>query len=357
MLIIKSLTVGGLYSNAWILIPFIVVILVAVIFMPKIYKFISNWLFSDEKARTTILPGNRPSKNKSKAKFDGKINFEALEEIIDTAGYAYNPDKDIFFSTMEAWQRKMGYCRLYDEAAAPLGMIIDCEPIYFSYGGKRWLIEFWKGQYGITTGCEIGIYTTKMPDLNIPNVFNGTFYKCADDNDRLYMQFTLKKNGKKLLSRKHKHWWLTGFKLGEFSEPSELVLDIYITFKNKRMRNAFLTSLIETGYTEEEYEVRGRDVAIRFDKPHTKQPYSRTPQTDMIVLRRNKMFCDQYNLITKSYSNIAEKILAVKEQSPELYKEILNLGKTLSVYETFNKIKYYLENNSNYNNYYFDDEV
>ena len=32
--------------------------------------------------------------------------------------------------------------------------IIDCEPIYFSYGGKRWLIELWKGQYALTTGAE-----------------------------------------------------------------------------------------------------------------------------------------------------------------------------------------------------------
>ncbi len=355
MLTIKSLALGGISSYIWVLIPFILVIVAAVIFAPRIYRFITIWLSNDDKARTTILPEDRKSNKSGKTKFDGKINFEALEEIIDTAGYAYNPEKDIFFSTMEAWQRKMGYCRLYDEAAAPLEMIIDCEPIYFTYGGKRWLIEFWKGQYGMTTGCEVGIYTTAWPDLNIPQVFNGTFYKCASDRDRLYLQFSLKKNGEKLLSRKQKHWWLTGFKLGEFSNPSELVLDVYVTFKNKQMRNAFLTSLIETGYTDEEYEISGRTVAIRFDQPHTKQPYSRSPQTDMLVQKRNKTFCDQYNFITKSYSNVADKIMAVKEQSPELYKEILNIGKTLTLFDTYTKIKHYLENNSNYNSIYNSD--
>ncbi len=359
MLIIKSLTLGGINSSFWILISFIVIITLAVVFAPRVYRFLSNWLASDERARNTILPGNRSPKNTeaSNTTFNGKINFQALEEIIDTAGYAYNPEKDIFFSTMEAWQRKMGYCRLYDEAAAPLGMIIDSEPFYFSYGGKNWLIELWKGQYGMTTGCEVGIYTTEMPNINIPQVFNGTFYQCASDKDRLYIQFSLKKNGEKLLSRKHKHWWLTGFKLGEFSHPSELVLDVYITFKNKEMRNAFLTTLIETGYTDEEYEISGRDVAIRFDKPHSKQPYSRSPQTDAIVLRRNKTFCDQYNLITNSYSNIADKIMAVKGQSPELYKEILNLGKSLSLYETYNKITNYLGSSSVSNHNYYDSEV
>ncbi|MHB8065674.1 MAG: DUF4474 domain-containing protein, partial [Ruminiclostridium sp.] len=261
MLINNLLTLEGRTISTWILI-LCLVLSAGIVFVPKICRRITNRLSSDEKARSTILPG------KTKLKTNNKISFEALEEIIDTVGYAYNPDKDIFFSTMEAWQRKMGYCRLYDEAAAPLGMIIDSEPFYFSYGGRRWLIELWKGQYGMTTGCEVGVYTTTWPDLNIPNIFNGTFYTCASDKDRLYMQFYLKKNGETILSRKHRHWWLTGFKLGEFSETSELILDAYITLKNRRMRRAFVASVEKVGYTREEFEVKKNVVAIRFDKPH-----------------------------------------------------------------------------------------
>lgn len=320
--------------NIWIPVLLVLISLI-VIFSPKLYRKISNRLFSDEKARTTILPGKRAN----------KISFDALEEIIDTVGYAYNPEKDIFFSTMEAWQRKMGYCRLYDEAAAPLGMIIDSEPIYFSYGGKRWLIELWKGQYGMTTGCEVGIYTTGWPDLNIPGVFNGTFYTCASDSDTLYMQFYLKKNGETILSRKHRHWWLTGFKLGEFTEPSDLILDVYITFKSKRMRKVFVEALMKVGYTSEEFETRKGTVAIRFDKPHSKQPYTRTPLTESTVMRRNKKFCEQYQSITKGYSNLSDKIAAVKGQSPELYTEVLNIGKTLPLFGPYEKIKNYLNTN------------
>lgn len=326
-----------------LLIPILCIVLFAVIsFIPKVYRYFCNWIFSDEKARSTVLPGTRRAEKNSKKMLDGKINFEALKDVIDTAGYAYNPDKDIFFSTMEAWQRKMGYCRLYDEATAPLSMIIDCEPFYFSYGGKRWLIELWKGQYGMTTGCEVGIYTSKWPDLNIPNVFNGTFYTCANDNETMYMQFYLKKNGETILSRKNRHWWLTGFKLGEFSETSELVLDVYITFKNRRMRKAFVESVLRTGYTTDEYEIRGNVVALRFDKPHTRQPFSRTIARERIMQKRNKMYCDLYQGITNDYSNTAEKINAVKTQSPELYKEIFNIGKTLPLYNTYKTITYYL---------------
>jgi hypothetical protein len=340
-MVTKTLMLEQIYPI--ILVPVLCIILfAAVIFIPKLYRYFCYRIFSDEKARSTIFPGTREIEKKSDKFIDDKINFAALKEVIDTAGYAYNPDKDIFFSTMEAWQRKMGYCRLYDEAAAPLSMIIDCEPFYFSYAGKRWLIELWKGQYGMTTGCEVGIYTSKWPDLNIPNIFNGTFYTCANDSETLYMQCYLKKNGETILSRKNRHWWLTGFKLGEFSEPSELILDVYISFKSRRMRRAFVEAVQRAGYTTEEYEVRGKVVAIRFDKPHTRQPFSRTIARERIMQKRNKMYCDLYQGITSDYSNMAEKINAVKGQSPDLYKEVFNIGKTKPLYNTYKTITYYM---------------
>ncbi|MHB8064661.1 MAG: DUF4474 domain-containing protein, partial [Ruminiclostridium sp.] len=75
-------------------------------------------------------------------------------------------------------------------------------------------------------------------------------------------------------------------------------------------------------------------------------PYSRSSATDSIVQDRNKKFCEQYQLITQGYSNISDKIAAVKEQSPDLYKEVLNIGKTLPLFDTFEKIKNYLDINA-----------
>lgn len=91
--------------------------------------------------------------------------LEELNRDLKPFGFAYDPSQDLFYSLMDCWQRNFGYCRLYDEATATFSMIIDCEPIYFRYGGKKWLIEFWKGQYGMTTGGEIGIYYTTGPRL------------------------------------------------------------------------------------------------------------------------------------------------------------------------------------------------
>lgn len=268
---------------------------------------------------------------------------DELYEIIESAGYSFDPVQEIFYSNMYPWQRNMGYCRLYDEASAPLNMIIDCEPIYFEYGNKRWMIELWKGQYGMTVGGEIGVYTAEGPDLNIPGVFNGTFYNCASNGDMLYMSFTLIKNGEVLFNRNDKHWWLTGFKLGGFAEPSELTMYLAIALKNAVMRNAFIQGLKEAGYSEDEIFVNGNIVSLIFDEPRTPQPVTRIDETDWLIQRKNELLCNKYQEITGQYDNFPDKMNAIREQAPEIYDLILNsIGKTRQLFEAFEKIKDYL---------------
>lgn len=247
-----------------------------------------------------------------------------IDKGIEMAGYEYDAEQDIFVCNMNPWQRNMGYSRLYDEAMAPFGMIVDCEPIYFEYNNKIWLVELWKGQYDLNTGCEIGVYTVDKPLLNIPEVYKYMFYNCASDTERLTMSFTLKKNGKILFSRDERHWWLAGFKLGEYSEPSELTMNVNITFKNNVMRDAFISGLIDAGYSENEYVVNGNTLGLTFDKPHTPQPITRIEETDKIIQKKNKILCDRYNDIAKVYDNFADKINGIKKQAPDIYAEIID---------------------------------
>jgi hypothetical protein len=269
-------------------------------------------------------------------------DYEAFNQLLSDAGYEYDPSQGIFYTKMNAWQRKYGYCRLYDEAMAPTGMIIDSDPVHFEYAGKRWLIQFWKGQYYLNTGCEVGVYYTEEPDLSIPNLFTGTFYKCVDNADRLEMSYILYKNGRELFHGAARHWWLTGFKTGEFSEPWELSVRIRITLKDAVMCRNFIRAMKKIGYLEHEIISDGISAEFMFDKPRTAQPLTRTEETDWIIQRNNERVCSRFQEITGPYATWPEKLAAIKEKEPFLYEAVINVGKTRQIFKAFDKIKRYL---------------
>ncbi|WP_242985402.1 DUF4474 domain-containing protein [Vallitalea okinawensis] len=325
----------------------LLLILLVLILSVSIVILYSKYLKIKQKYSKYFMTSIKERDHKKNSNDDLEKDLEEDEDdplatVMEASGFVYNPKKDIFYSHRNPWQRKFGYCRLYDEASAPLGMIIDCEPIYFRYKGRRWLIEFWKGQYDLTTGCEIGVYATDGPDLDIPGLFNGTFYHSVGDKDMLKMSYTLRKNGRILFRRKAKHWWLTGFKLGEFSQPMELSMDISILLKDESMLYAFLKGLKNAGYDRREIRIQGTRVDIKFDKPHVPQPLTRTKETDRLIQMKNKLMCDQYQEITRGYKNMPNKLNAIRKQSPELYEKIMHIGKIIQFFDIYKTIDEYL---------------
>jgi hypothetical protein len=274
--------------------------------------------------------------------FERSDLLEELNHDLIPFGFKYEPYQDVFFSIMNGWQRTFGYCWLYDEATAPLSMILDSEPITFEYDGYQWLIEFWKGQYGMTTGCEIGIYYTDEKRQNIPGIFHGNFYYSIEDEDRINMSFALRKNGNLLFTRNGYHWWLTGFKLGEFSKPHELTMDIMLDLFDKAMVSAFVESLKQAGYKKDEFVVRGLRVYIHFTRPHSAQPSTRTPFTEFLMQRNNANLCNNYNHITKEYTDTLDKLVILRKEAPNMYYQMLNLGKTKAVFDAFTNINDFL---------------
>ena len=86
-----------------------------------------------------------------------------LNELAEPFGFAYLPAEDIFTSRLDAWQRDKGYEAKYDTMAVGAGMVIDAFPVYFNYEGRTWLVEFWKGQYGINTGGAVSYTHLTLP--------------------------------------------------------------------------------------------------------------------------------------------------------------------------------------------------
>lgn len=247
-----------------------------------------------------------------------KQKVKELDEALKPYGFEYNVCHDIIQSGMYPWQREFGYCRLYDDLSPNLNMIFDCEPIYFTYNGKRWLLELWKGQYGITTGAEIGLYNTDQPDVDIPGVFKGPFFECATDEERISMAFILERKGKELFRRKQLHWWLTGFSVGTFSKPKNLVMKVQLTFPTYEMRNAFLKGLAKAGYNLDEVLYNEKMVYFIFDKPKTRQPVHNKFRI-FLIQKQNKINCRLYNIETCNFKKTLNKIIFLKYLFPVLF--------------------------------------
>ena len=216
----------------------------------------------------------------------GKFSYDGFSAF----GFAYNPEKDIFYSTKNAWQKNFGYTRLYDVFAPFFQMIVDTETIKFNYDNKNWLISFWKGQYGIVTGAEIGLYYTEDKKVN-----KRTLYMPANENEMLSMHLILYKNGEEISRISSKHWWLAIFKLGMYSKPKDLSMNINITFPNQEMLNAFLKSFQKLGYKQKDFSIIDNTFCFKYGKPRTKKIWTRNWLIDSVRQFINHQNTKLYN--------------------------------------------------------------
>lgn len=207
-----------------------------------------------------------------------------LAQLVSLAGFSYDPAQGIIYSEMYPIQRSLGYAAGYDLAALGMSADIHCEPIFFDYGGRSWMIELWKGQYGLETGAEVGVYTRPSDapayyavlDETIgqrpwdPDPAHSRFFQCADDTELLKIQWVLQKNGTALFSRgPERHWWLTGFRWGIYSLPHELTMDVTIWGTDPGMADALQSALHAMGYQTTR---NGTGISFEFATPRAAQP-------------------------------------------------------------------------------------
>ena len=154
-------------------------------------------------------------------------------------GFDYNVCEYMLRTAPGTWQRSLGYNLLYD-LGAPLAFIrMDTLRFPFSYEGRDWMIQFWKGTYMPSNGAEVGIYE-KDPGQPF-------FWDCSETmldismklyhhNDTLFYDYGTQRT-----------WWTGGFKYGNFRltpllPAKQLRLTGTITFEDQGMADAFLAS-------------------------------------------------------------------------------------------------------------------
>ena len=193
--------------------------------------------------------------------------------------YKYSYQDDYYYANdKQSWQKAMGFSKFYDLVAPYALLETDYLRVKFPYGGKDYMIQFWKGQYGLLFyGSEIGIYTKKHSDKA-----DGTFtlYKCASKDDFLNMDMTLYHDTtgfgtyERQFTRPYdSYWWCTGFKAGHLrvEEPArELRVESRITLKDDEMATQFCSALEQCGLAQvnegsigvDQFRREGNDVRL-----------------------------------------------------------------------------------------------
>ena len=235
-----------------------------------------TWTSSDTSVATVDSNGAVKGKSvgkaiiKASAKVDGKtvtgefaISVTKNEKFIQNylenhqiLSYQYSYVDDYYYTNdKEAWQKHFGFGKIYDIASPFLLLEYDYIRIFFTYENKDWMIQFWKGQYGmIFYGGEVGVYNRAHSE---EGVNDWTFYGCAKEEDWLAMDMTLYHQNldgefvREFTREYDKYWWCTGFKNGHLrvEEPAdELRLAGRITFKSKEMAKIVYDGLRECGF-------------------------------------------------------------------------------------------------------------
>lgn len=246
-----------------------------------------------------------------------------INELVDSFGYYYHCCPDIFSSTVNAWQKSLGYTYLYDYMAPRFQMVFDSLPVYFDYRGKTWLIQFWKGQYGINSGAEIGIY--RADGIIAPEDYRTTLFTAIDEQEMLPLSFRLFYSDNSCIEMSQNHWWLTAFDVGRFSNPTELVTDNSIIFPDVDMLHAFVNGLLNAGVLADDISIRGLRVYFYFDKSPEENSTLYTRFWRKVSQWSNRNFCKLYLWFTKPFDTTEDRVLYIYYFLPFVFRRIFRL--------------------------------
>lgn len=246
-----------------------------------------------------------------------------LSELIAPLGFFYSAGQDIFTSRPDAWQRHWGYCGFYDRTAPLFGMVFDCAPVFFDYGGQTWMIEFWKGQYGINTGCEAGVYhaATTLPSWQRAHAV----FSPATEDEMLPICIALYRKGRMLFSLSKHHWWLTGFCMGLFSNPETLLMTISITFPNQEMACAFAEAAKNTPAIS--CRQNGCIATIHFGGRATTPPGRFLRAGRAAVQWKNRLLCRLYRQVTRHFRSSIDRLLYLYYFWPFAFRKMVSIRK------------------------------
>ena len=197
---------------------------------------------------------------------EGKpVNFlDKVFRYFNWFGFSVDPDGKYIVSQQPAWQWVGGFNELFDAFAWVALAYPDSMRCKFTYGGKEWMLQFWKGSfvYCLTIGGEVGVY-------NRPEGSKVNHYFSATMDDYLNMTMSIYHKTARLFTRPWKaYWWCTGFMpkltLEMFNKPRKnVVMDATIEMKDAEMAALFIACLEEKGFVSLDTWDEGARMGLR----------------------------------------------------------------------------------------------
>lgn len=259
-------------------------------------------------------------------KLDRCIKIRLVNDLLKPFGFAYRPQQDLVTSRREAWQRGFGYRGLFDRSALSFGMVFDCEPVYFYHGDRTYLIELWKGQYGISMGGEIGIYYAQ--GILEPDQLKNAHFHSVPDEEMLFCRMNYFCRGQEMFVHEARHWWLTGFRPGAYCEPEDVVLHVSIAFREQDMMLSFVGSLLRMGYRECDMKIRDLTVSWQFARPYSCQPNEARHLRVRFAQWKNRRFCHMFRRLTRPFTCTSDRILYLYFFLPAAFRHMFGMRRS-----------------------------
>lgn len=265
--------------------------------------------------------------------FDDKA--QKLDKTLKPLGLRYQRRGDLLVSSMNSWQRQLGYCCKYEKVMPKLKILADCQKVYFDYGGLRWLLLMRKGQYGLATGGELGLYVNR----DVPRGENpeDLYYESALDEERIHMQFRLSKGGRIIMQHWSRHWWLAAFAVGEYSMPEELKMKITLRFFDSKMCEAFYKGLLAAGYKGAQLFVEQNN-GIRFTFHREAEENEKINRHRQRIQHKNESHCKRYMHDTGCLTCTLDRLALIEYCCPHAFLAWIRVQKKYR-YETLNQCR------------------
>lgn len=176
------------------------------------------------------------------------------------SGYNFNIYEMMVYTTVDCWMRNFGFCIMYDIVAnsMPISYSYITRRFEFTYDGLEWMIQVWKGNYFISNGAEVGIYS------RVPGSTIGSYYNCASEDQELPMSLQVLVGDKIIVNRElQQHWWISGFHLSNKRYlPTALTVKSTIVMPDEEMLEAFTASIDANKKGDVSYTVDGLSVNL-----------------------------------------------------------------------------------------------